>query len=69
MNELLERFGNRDQSLVVEIVVPHARIKQMSDRMFRTADIQIDRHPVFKQFILRKFLVVMRIDVSQEVPG
>ena len=47
MDKLVERLLDRDDALIIQEIVPHPAVKQMSDRMLRTADIQIDRHPVF----------------------
>ena len=69
VNELLERFLHGNDPLNVEVVVPHTAVKQMTDRVFRTADIKVDRHPVSDQFLVREFLIVMRIDIAQEVPA
>ena len=67
MDQLLEWFHARYETFVIEIVVPHARIKQMSHRVFRSTDIQIDRQPVFQKLLIGKFFVVSRIDISQEI--
>ena len=41
----------------------------MSYCMLRTAHIQIYRHPVLQQFLIRKFIIIIRVNISKIIPA
>ena len=49
--------------------MPETGIQQVQRGMFHTAVVPVDVHPVVKRFFGSKFPVVVRITVTQEIPG
>ncbi|OPZ32611.1 MAG: hypothetical protein BWY98_01311 [Tenericutes bacterium ADurb.BinA155] len=49
--------------------MPEAGVEQMKDRVLLSADIEIDREPVLEEFRIGQLLVVIRIDVTEIIPG
>ena len=62
------RLGGRDDADVVQELMPEARIKQVQGGVFHAAVVPVHRQPVVQLFARRRLGVVVRIDVTQEVP-
>ena len=69
VDELLERLRRRDEPKVEEHLVPEARVEQVQHRMFRAADVEVDRQPLLQQAGIAERLVVVRVDVAEVVPA
>lgn len=69
MIEFLERFFGLEDTFVMEELMPETSIKKMKNGMFSTANIDIDRKPMIKQFFVTDFILIMRIDVTGIIPA
>ena len=65
---LVIRFLGRNITAVIQEFMPETRIKQVQCRMFHASVIPINVHPIVESLFWRKFLVIMRVAVSQEIP-
>ena len=54
---------------VIEEVMPETRINHMSGYVLHTAVIPVHRHPVFQFLRICQRFVIVRINISQEIPG
>ena len=59
----------RNNTDIIEELMPETAIEQMQRRMLHTAVIPVNRAPVFHGLFRSKRLIVMRIHIAQEVPG
>ena len=69
VHQLLEGLLHGAQALVVQVAVPDPAVHQVAHRVLRSADVQVNRQPVLQQFVIREFLVVMRINIAHVVPA
>ena len=67
VNELLERLFLHAYTEVEEEFVPETGVDQVTRRMFRTADIQIDVLPIFVRLFRYQRLVVVRIHIAEVI--
>ena len=66
---LLVWFRSRNNALVIQEFMPESGIQQMQGRVLHTAIVPVDRQPVFKCFRTCQCLVIVRIGITQEIPG
>ena len=64
---LIRRLGQRIAALA-QGAGEETGIEQVQNRVLDTADILIDRHPVFGCFLRDRLGLVARIAIAQEVP-
>ncbi len=67
--QVLERLVGTDQALVAHQLVEKARVEQVQDGVFDTADVLVHRQPVVGSRRVDHALVVVRAGVAGEVPG
>ena len=61
--------GARNNPLIIEELMPESGIEQMQCRVLHTAVVPVNRHPVFQRLCACECLVVVRIGITQEIPG
>src|SRR5437867_4246574 len=69
MPKLHERLLRGGVSEIVQYFMPEAGVHQMENGMFRTADVQVDRHPVSFLVPGTDLARVVWIDVAKIVPA
>ena len=48
--------------------MPKTRIKQVQSGVLHSSIIPINRHPILQSFFRGKFLIIVRITITQEIP-
>ncbi len=69
MTQFHERFRRRHISEIEQHFMPEARVHQMEHCMLRSADIEIDRHPIPLFIQIAEYRVVLRVDVAEIIPA
>lgn len=69
VKEFLEGFLGWHDTDIIEEFVPKTGIEEVKNGVFGTADIDVDRQPLFEQVFIRQFLIVVGVDVAQVVPA
>ena len=65
----LIRFLGRHQSQIIQKLMPETGIQQVQRGMLHSSVVPINIHPVIKRFLGGKFFAVVRIAITQEIPG
>ena len=69
----IERFaygsGVFTNAKIIQEMMPESGVDHMSGNMFHTTIIPVNRHPVFQFIHISKHMSVVRICISQEIPG
>ena len=73
-NQSLDRtfciwFRSIYNAKIIQEVMPESGVDHMSGNMFHTTIIPVNRHPVFQFIHISKRMSVVRICISQEIPG
>jgi hypothetical protein len=69
IHQALERFVAGNMAAVEEDFVPEARIEEVQDGMFGSADVEVHRHPGFFLRRIDERGAVLRVDEAQIVPA
>ena len=64
-----KRLSEPDQAELVHDLDEEAGIEQVPGRVIDSADVLVDRHPVVDDRAVERRLIVVRVAVTQEVPG
>ncbi len=67
VDQFCVRLVDRTHADVVEELGPEARVEQVPDSMLRPTEIEVDRHPVLRQFWIDQSFIVPGIDEAQEI--
>ena len=68
IHELSKRLRGAQIATIEKYLVPKSRIEQVENRVFRSTNVEIDRHPPFFFFLVDEDFIIFRIDKAEIVP-